>query len=124
LSIVLDTSAMVAYAQGSEAVGELILLVSEEYAGVVALPVVALADAFGRLDEAAHPMLNLLVAGARTVVAPVDHGQAARIGVVGRRVGLGTAHAVSVVASADGYLVTADTKPIAGLVEERLIIEI
>jgi hypothetical protein len=124
MSVVLDTSAMVAYARGSVAVGELIVLVSEESAGRVNLPVVALAEAYGRVDEADHPMLGLLKAGERSVVAPLDPGAAAHVGVVGRRIGLGTAHAVSVIAISDGYLVTADLSSVKGLVDERLIIEI
>jgi hypothetical protein len=124
MSVVLDTSAMVAYARGGVAVGELIVMVAEEGNGTVALPVVALADAYGRADDADHPMLALLSNGTRSRLVRLDPATVDEVGSAGRRVGLGTAHALKIAVDFDRYLVTADAKSIAGMIEDRLILEI
>jgi hypothetical protein len=123
IGLVLDASAMVAYARGSEAVGELIVLLGEERRDV-ALPVVALADAFGRSDESRHAMLRVLLGVAGAVPIPLDPIAAAAVGVLGRRLGLGVAHAVVLAAAYDAYLVTADASALRGLVDDDLIIEV
>jgi hypothetical protein len=123
LGLVLDPSAMVAYARGSEAIGELIILLAEENR-TVALPAAALADAFGRCDDSEHAMLRVLAGAASNLVVPLDAADVAAVGVLGRRIGLGTAHAVAVAADYDSYFATVDPGTVRGLLDEDLIIEI
>jgi hypothetical protein len=123
LGLVLDPGAMVAYARGSEAIGELIILLAEEDRAV-ALPAVALADAFGRCDDGEHAMLRVLAGASSSLVVPLDQADAAAVGVLGRRVGLGTAHAVTVAVGFDSYFATVDPTAVRGLLDEDLIIEI
>jgi hypothetical protein len=123
IGLVFDASAMVAYTRGSEAVGELIVLLGEENRDV-ALPVVALADAFGRADESRHAMLRVLLGVAGAVPVALDPVTAPAVGVLGRRLGLGVAHAVVLAAAHDAYLVTADPSPLRGLLNDDLIIEL
>jgi hypothetical protein len=120
---VLDTSAILAYSRGSDAIGELLLLLREE-ARALALPVVALADAFGHTDDGERGMLELLMSSPAILIVPLDPRTVAKVGGLGRRIGLGPAHAATVAAGLDNYLFTANPKAFEGVLREDLIIEI
>jgi hypothetical protein len=70
IRLVLDTTAALAYAHGSDAVGETIREVLDEDAGY-AMPVICLAEAAAQLDERRLPLLDLLVAHTHAVVVPL-----------------------------------------------------
>jgi len=123
IALVFDLSAMVAYARGSLAVGELLMLADEEDS-LVALPGVALAQAFASTLDADRNMLRILVGLAGTVVLPLDDEVAERVGRFAQRTDLWTAHAVTSATDAWAHLVTAQPGKVAGLVDEEMIIEV
>jgi hypothetical protein len=123
ISLVLDTSAMVAYARGSIAVGELLILVDEE-ANLVALPGVALAQAFADTVDAEHDMLRILAQTAPAVVLPLSDGVIEDVGRLATKTDVATAHAVTSATDAQAILVIAKPKTVDGLVPERMIIEV
>ncbi|GAA0895950.1 hypothetical protein [Virgisporangium aurantiacum] len=123
IALVLDSSAMAAFAAGSVSVGELIVLVDEE-AQFVALPAAALAQAFARTGPDDRGVLRMLVRGARSVVAPLDADGSEGVGLVARRCDLATAHAAVVATDRSAVLVTAEPAAFAGLVDKEMIIEV
>ena len=123
IGLVLDSSAMAAFAVGSVAVGELLVLVDEE-ASFVALPAAALAQAFARTERDDHDVLRMLVRGASSVVLPLDDGVAEDVGLVARRADVAKAHAATVATDASVVLVTAEPQEFVGLVDPGMIIEI
>jgi hypothetical protein len=123
IGLVLDASAMVEYARGSDAVGELLILAHED-AQSVCLPAVALAQAFADSEDAHHDMLRLPTAGRGVVVMPLAEGEVGQVGMLSRRTSVGTAHAVSTAVNSDAYLVTNQRKAVEALVDDRMIIEI
>jgi hypothetical protein len=70
--LVLDTTAVLAYAHGSEAVGETIREVVDEDAGY-AIPVICLAEAAAQVDGRQLPLLDLLVAHSHALEVPLPH---------------------------------------------------
>ena len=123
VALVLDSSAMAAFAVGSGPVGELIMLVDEE-SQFVALPAAALAQAFARTSPDDRGVLRMLVRGARSVVAPLDAEICEGVGLVARRCDLATAHAALIATDMSAVLVTAEPGVFAGLVDKEMIIEI
>ena len=123
IGLILDPSAMVEYARGSDAVGELLILACED-ARFVGLPAAALVQAYADAPNTHHDMLRLLAAGRGAVVIPLATDGADQVGVLSRRTTTGTAHAVSATVDAGAYLVTNNAKTVEGLIEERMIIEI
>jgi hypothetical protein len=123
IALVLDSSAMAAFAVGSVSVGELIMLVDEE-ARFVALPAAALAQAFARTSPEDHGVLRMLIRGARSVGAPLDAEVTEGVGLVARRSDLATAHAAVIATDTSAVLVTAEPDTFAGLVDKEMIIEI
>lgn len=123
VALVLDPSAMIAYARGSDAVGELLLVIAEEHRRI-ALPAVAVAEAFRQAAEDTHGMLRLLANYGSAMVAALDPRDAEEVGVAARSTSLGVGHAAVVARAANTYLLTADPKAVAGLVDDELIIEI
>ncbi len=120
---VLDPSAMVAYAGGSTAVGELLTMVAEEDR-TVALPAAALAEAFSLVADADHLMLRLLCGHYGTIVAPLGQEDAEPVGVLAKAASVGVAHAVVLARDSQAYLVTAQLKAVAGLIDDELVIEV
>jgi hypothetical protein len=123
IALVLDSSAMAAFAVGSVSVGELIMLVDEE-SQFVALPAAALAQAFARTGADDRAVLRMLVRGPRSVVAPLDAEVTENVGLVARRSDLATAHAAVIATDMSAVLVTAEPDAFAGLVAKEMIIEI
>jgi hypothetical protein len=122
IAVVLDSSAMVAFAIGSVAVGELLMLVDEE-ARFVALPAAALAQAFARTGPDDHHVLRMLVRGARSVVVPLDDETAEGVGLVARKADLARAHAATVATGSSAILVTAEPGEFTGLVSPHMIVQ-
>lgn len=114
---------MVEYARGSDAVGELLLLARED-ARFVGLPAAALAQAFADASDGDHAMLRLLAAGRGAVVVPLADDDVHQVGVLSRRAGVGTAHALRATVDSGALLVTAQPKMVEGPIDVRMIIEI
>lgn len=83
IRIVLDSTAITAYADRSLAVGEIITQAGEENA-LVALPVTCIAEAYQHIHEGDLPLIEVLVAHPSTVVVNIgladwlDHAGLAR----------------------------------------------
>jgi hypothetical protein len=120
-TVVLDPSAIRAYARGSLAVGELLMLLGED-GNAAALPAVAMADAFNGVVDV--EMLRHLMSHDRTHIVPLDHSDVEGVGSLGPRTSLGLAHAVVTSRRLDSYLVTAKPKAVEGLIKEGMIIEV
>jgi hypothetical protein len=120
---VLDPSAMVAWARGSAAMGELLALAAEEQRHLV-LPAVALAEAFRTAPDRTAAMLRLLAGHVRTATAPLDPVDIEPVGVAARAVPLGVAHAVVMTSRTGAYLVTASVRSLGGLLTDDVVIEI
>jgi hypothetical protein len=116
--LVLDTSAIVAYARGSVDVGEPIAEVSDA-GGVVLLPVVCLVEAARRVDD--H-MLHLLTDHPACEVDPVTADgwpmAAATTRVLGR---LDLAVALIAAATGGGFVLTAEPDAYGPLGEDVVI---
>ncbi|WP_412542930.1 hypothetical protein R8Z50_10750 [Longispora sp. K20-0274] len=95
---VLDTGALIGYVHGTEAVGQ-ILVDAADAAQTVAVPVVCLLEAYGRLDNDEHELLRMLRRNPSviTVVPAIDldtGDDCPAIGAMTRLTGrLGAAHA-------------------------------
>jgi len=95
---VLDTGALMAYAHGSDVIGELLFHASD-HALAVAVPSVCLAEAYSLLDYDEMPHLRLLRAHDRVNVVPLLVGldspdEMPFVGGMARRAGrLGAGHA-------------------------------
>jgi len=123
IGLVLDATAMVEYARGSDAVGELLILAQED-ARFVGLPAAALVQAFADAPNGDHAMLRLLAAGPGAVVVSLGVDEAHQVGVLSRRTGVATAHAVKTTIETGAYLVTAQPKAVEGLIDGKMIVEI
>jgi hypothetical protein len=123
IGLILDASAMVEYARGSDALGELLILARED-ARFVGLPAAALAQAFTDADDKDHDMLRLLAAGRGALVMPLGEAEVDQVGMLSRQTTVGTAHAVSATVDSGAYLVTNQAKMVEGLLDGRMIIEV
>jgi hypothetical protein len=122
---VLDTSAIMAYARGALAVGELVSIVADE-GEEVALPVAALVEAYSLAKIEDAPMLSLLSSNAPTIdVLPLEVEDAPEIGALARLSSFGVAQAVITATALNAFIVTADGALVRRLVaDEWLIIDI
>ncbi len=120
-AVVLDPSAIRAYALGSVAVGELLMLLGED-GDRAALPAVAMADAWS--DLAHVEMLTYLMGHERTDVVPLDGSVVGEVGMLAGLTSLPLAHAIITARRLDTYLVTAQPKTLEGLIDRRMLIEI
>jgi hypothetical protein len=125
LQVVLDTSAVAAYAHGSVAVGELLMMVAEE-GGQTGVPVTCVAEAYAEVDEVSAAMLAHLTAAAPgVVVLPMELKDAAPVGLTSRLSSLGVAHAVVAAKGAGVYIATADGKTVRRLIrDDRMVIDV
>ncbi len=108
---VLDSSAMVSYAQGHLHVGEIVIEVAAEDA-YVALPTVALLDAYSRTvgNEPAHARLGILVALPGIQVLELGPLDASEVSLAVPLVAgdLARAHAVWAALEYDAYYLTTE----------------
>lgn len=89
---VLDTAALVAYARGSDRVGDLVVTLAER-GELVLIPAVCLACAYRDVDDDGRGLLDLLVGLAHCEVLPMDRDHCIVVGDWARMLGLDTAHA-------------------------------
>ena len=125
--VVLDTSAVAAYAHGSLAVGELIMMVADE-GDEIGVPMTCVAEVYAavEVDGVEAAMLDhLTVAVPGIVVLPLDLPDAAEIGRYARSSSLGVGHAIVTAINTGCYLATADGKTVRRLVDDdRNVIDI
>jgi hypothetical protein len=119
--VVLDASAVGAFARGSIAVGELLMILGED-ASVAVLPAVAMAQAF---DDPDHIAMNRYILGhPRTEVVALDGSQVEDVGLLTELPSLGHAHAAVTARRLATYLITAEPDAFAGVVDKEMIIAI
>lgn len=122
---VLDTSAIMAYARGALAVGELVSIVADD-GEEVAVPVAALVEAYSLAKTEDVPILSLLSSNAPTIdVLALEVEDAPEIGALARLSSFGMAHAVITATTLNAFIVTADGALVRRLVaDEWLVIDI
>jgi hypothetical protein len=108
--LVFDTSAVLAYAQGAIAPGELLMTVAEEVGGTVGVPVTCLAEAYAGAKEGVEESLVDYLANAVPTVAvlPLAPLDAQAVGHRFRQASLGMAHAAVISLRFDVDLATLD----------------
>ncbi|WP_433687005.1 hypothetical protein ACQP0I_25480 [Micromonospora carbonacea] len=84
--LVLDTSCLLAYSEGTEAVGEQIAKVADKLQGVV-VPALCLAAAYRQVTSDGWPLLDILGDLEQVVVTPVEHDMCAILGGWSRTLG-------------------------------------
>jgi hypothetical protein len=120
-SMVLDASAIRAYARGSVAVGEMLMMLGEE-ASVAALPAVALVEVF---RDREHIAMNRYILGhPHTEVVPLDVTDLEEVAQLSGLPSLGHAHAAVTVRRLTTFLMTEEPELFAGLVDKDMIIGI
>ncbi|MFY1686580.1 hypothetical protein [Plantactinospora sp. WMMB782] len=106
IRIVLDSTAIAAYADRSIAVGEIITQVGEENS-LVALPVACLAEAFLHIHEGELPLVAVLAAHPSTVVVNADVSDWLDLAGLARDLGrVDAATALMLALRTDGYILT------------------
>jgi hypothetical protein len=126
LAVVLDTSAVAAYARGSVAVGELLMILSDEGLAV-GVPVTCVAEAYAAATDGVEADLlrHLTSAAPAVTVLPMRLVDAPAIGRISRRSSLGVGHAVAAAKGAGCYLATADGRTVRRLVDDdRFVIDV
>ncbi|GAA1763715.1 PIN domain-containing protein [Luedemannella helvata] len=107
-TLVLDTSAAVAYMRQSLAMGELLAVVDEDDDTVI-LPATCLAEAAAQADDAETALLRVLAALPGVAVTPLAPDTAIEVGrLTRRRAGLDLAHAVVEAVGHDAQLASAE----------------
>jgi hypothetical protein len=92
VGVVLDTSAVLAYAAGAERVGLFVALLADRDETAV-IPATCLAAAYREVDLTAWDLVDLLASHPHVVVAPLEHYQCPVLGDWARVLGLDLAHA-------------------------------
>jgi hypothetical protein len=90
--LVLDTAALLAYAYGTDDVGELMVEAADSGSDVL-IPATCLASAYHKVFRDGWDYLDVLATLPQTVVAPLTAEQCAVVGGWARTLGLDTAHA-------------------------------
>jgi predicted nucleic acid-binding protein len=110
--LVLDTSFIVAYSNGSLAAGELLGIITED-GDTAVLPAAALAEAHSTAKSDVLPMLRLLVSTVGcVVVAPLTADADENVGAHAKIVSWGDAHTVQLAREHDVNIATADRRRI------------
>ncbi|WP_405099906.1 hypothetical protein [Micromonospora sp. NBC_01412] len=84
--LVLDTSCLLAYSEGAEAVGEQIAKVADKLQ-VVIVPALCLAAAYRQVTSDGWPLLDIVGALEQVVVTSVEHDMCATLGGWSRTLG-------------------------------------
>lgn len=119
VSVVLDPSAIRAYARGSIAVGEMFVILGEE-ANVAGLPAVAMAQAFGDTERLA--MNQYLVDHPRIEVVALDASNVEEVGLLSGLPSFGHAHAVVAARQLATFLMTEEPDTFDGFFDKDMII--
>jgi hypothetical protein len=120
-SVVLDASAIRAFARGSLAVGEMLMILGEE-GNIAAVPAVALAAAFGEPERRA--MNRYLIEHPRTEIVALDGRDVEQVGRLTGLPSLGHAHAAVTARRFAAVLMTEEPESFAGFVDKEAILEI
>jgi hypothetical protein len=125
VTLILDTSFVLAYAKGSFAAGELLETLTDD-GDTAVLAAATLAEAHAAASPELLPMLRLLIATVECLaVAPLTAETAEDVGALARLVSFGNAHAAQLASAFDALVATADRRPIEpAFAEERDYIEI
>jgi predicted nucleic acid-binding protein len=108
VTLVIDTSFVLAYANGSLAAGELLGIVTED-GDTVVLPAATLGEAYSIAKPDVLPMLRLLTTTVGCLaIAPVTADTAPEVGAHATVVSWGDAHAVQLALDYDVNVATAD----------------
>lgn len=108
VTLVLDTTAVLAYAKGSVAVGELLSIVTDD-ADTVLIPATCLAEAHRRLSDADDALLSILSRIPCVETSPLLPDQAVEVGTGARQGGgIDASHAAAEAVSREAQLATQD----------------
>lgn len=116
VAVVLDTSAVLAYADGQVAVGELLTMVAEE-GRLAAVPAVCLGAARAAvIDEFGGQQLARLTSASAVAVLPLMPDEALEVGRLARPAGgdLAAGHATYVAFTHEAYYATTQPKTASG----------
>jgi hypothetical protein len=112
VTLIIDTSFVLAYANGSLAAGELLGIVTED-GDTTMLPAAALSEAYSIAKPAALPMLRLLTTTIGCVaIAPLTADTAPEVGTRAKVVSWGDAHAAQIALDYDLSVATGDRRRI------------
>lgn len=118
---VLDTSAIIAFADGSSIYAAALVWTAVEEGLVLLIPSSAVAAAWAHLPDKEHPVLEVLLQLPVTVVDSLDQSRARDVGALGGDTL--DAHAVLCAAQRDWPLVTADAVRYQGRLSTSVEIE-
>jgi hypothetical protein len=90
--LVLDTAALLAYAEGTDRVGDRLAAVADRGESVL-IPATCLASAYQQVTNDGWDYLDVIANLEHSVVAPLTHEHCAVLGGWARTLGLDTAHA-------------------------------
>lgn len=108
VTVVLDTSALLAYTKGSIAVGELVSIVSDDDDRVL-VPATCLAEAYRQLPQGHDALLSVLVGITNVEVAPLPAEDATDVGATARPAsGIDLGHAAVEAVRHEAQLATQD----------------
>jgi hypothetical protein len=108
VTLVLDTTAVLAYAKGSIAVGELLSIITDD-GDTVLVPATCLAEAHRRLNDAEDALLAVFSTIPCVEVGPLLPSQAVEIGVAARTSGgIDAGHAAVEAVAREAQLATQD----------------
>jgi hypothetical protein len=108
VTVVLDTSAVLAYTKSSVAVGELLSIVADD-GDTALIPATCLAEAYRRSTGSGDLLLRVLSTVPCVGLAPLMPEQAAEVGVTGRGSGgIDVGHAAAEAIRHDAQLATQD----------------
>jgi hypothetical protein len=108
VTVILDTTAVLAYTKGSIAVGELLSIVADD-GDTAVVPASCLAEAYRQLAEGGDALLAVLSAVPCVEVAPLAAERATEVGVAARRsAGIDVGHAAAEAVGHGAQLATQD----------------
>ncbi len=127
IELVLDASAMESYARGHVHVGQVLALAFPDGSkGRVAIPAVALAEAYSRrhADELGCSRLDLLTSLHSTTVMDLGLPEACEVGAAAGNGDIPRTHAVWLARQHDAFFLTTEPKDVVGLLRENAIVAI
>ena len=108
ITVILDTSALLAYTKGSVAVGELLSIITDD-GDAALIPAACLAEAHRRSTEGADALLSIIATIPCVEHTGLSPDQAPDVGVLARRGGgVDVGHAVAEAIARGAQLVTQD----------------
>ncbi|MEJ3748758.1 hypothetical protein WEI85_36460 [Actinomycetes bacterium KLBMP 9797] len=115
VTVVLDTSALLAYSKGSIAVGELVSIVADDD-DTVLVPAACLAEAYRQLPVGQDALLGILTDVTSVEIAPLASEDAPAVGASARTVsGIDLGHAAAEAVRHDAQLATQESAAMSRL---------